>query len=82
MARDHKAEYRARSGYLKAYRRAHKPQDAARARARRALKPKPGMEVDHKDGNPLNNNKSNLQITSRYANRVKGAEKTNRRKTA
>ena len=34
MARDHKAEYRARSGYLKAYRRAHKPQDAARARGR------------------------------------------------
>lgn len=30
-----------------------------------------GKEVDHKDGNPNNNSKSNLQITSRHYNRVK-----------
>ncbi len=31
-----------------------------------------GKEVDHKDGNPKNNNKKNLQIISRSANRKKG----------
>lgn len=30
-----------------------------------------GKEVDHKDGNPRNNSRSNLQILSRHANRVK-----------
>ena len=31
-----------------------------------------GKEVDHKDGNPKNNNKKNLQVMSRRANRQKG----------
>lgn len=31
-----------------------------------------GKEVDHKDGNPMNNAKSNRQILSRTANRRKG----------
>lgn len=31
-----------------------------------------GKEVDHKDGNPKNNSKKNLQIISRKANRQKG----------
>ena len=31
-----------------------------------------GKEVDHKDGNPKNNNKKNLQVMSRKANRQKG----------
>ena len=30
-----------------------------------------GKEVDHKDGNPLNNDRRNLQITSRHFNRTK-----------
>jgi hypothetical protein len=30
-----------------------------------------GKEVDHKDFNPLNNSKSNLQVLSRKANRSK-----------
>ena len=31
-----------------------------------------GKEVDHKDGNPRNNARSNLRVTSRRANRAKG----------
>ena len=27
--------------------------------------------IDHKDGNPLNNKRSNLQVISRHANRSK-----------
>jgi hypothetical protein len=30
-----------------------------------------GKEVDHADGNPMNNNRRNLQIMSRHKNRVK-----------
>ena len=82
MARNYKKEYAQRSEYLKAYRRAHKDKDAARHRARRALKPAAGMEVDHKDGNAMNNNRNNLQIVSRKQNRRKGARKTNAKKSA
>ena len=39
--------------------------------ARKRLKPPKGKEVDHKDGNPLNNKRSNLQVISRHANRFK-----------
>jgi hypothetical protein len=78
MARDWKAEYKARSGYLKAYRRAHKEEDASRHRARRSMGDIPaGYEVDHKDSNPNNNAKDNLRIIPRKANRAKGARKTN-----
>lgn len=31
-----------------------------------------GKEVDHKDGNPRNNSRDNLQVMSRTANRRKG----------
>ena len=78
MARDWKAEYKARSGYLKAYRRAHKAEDASRHRARRSMGNIPaGYEVDHKDSNPNNNAKDNLRIIPRKANRAKGVRKTN-----
>ena len=45
---------------------------AACKKARAKLKPAKGKEVDHKDGNPLNNKRSNLQVISRRANRKKG----------
>jgi hypothetical protein len=79
MARDWKAEYRARAEYLKAYRRKNKDKDASRARARRSLGNIPdGHEVDHKDGNPMNNKRENLKIVPRRTNRAKGARKTNK----
>lgn len=78
MARDWKAEYRARATYLKDYRRKHRKEDAARARARRSMGDIPaGHEVDHKDNNPMNNSKGNLRIVPRKVNRAKGARKTN-----
>ena len=78
MARDWKKEYRDRASYLKEYRRAHRPQDAARARARRSMGNIPsGYEVDHKDNNPMNNSRDNLRIVPRKVNRAKGARKTN-----
>ena len=78
MARDWKAEYKARATYLKDYRRAHKKEDAARHRARRSMGNIPaGHEVDHKDSNPMNNSKDNLRIVPRKVNRAKGARKTN-----
>jgi len=33
--------------------------------------PGDGMEIDHKDGNPKDNSKKNLQVISRHKNRVK-----------
>ena len=78
MARDWKAEYKARAEYLKAYRRKNKDKDASRARARRSMgNIPPGHEVDHKDGNPMNNSRENLKIVPRKTNRAKGARKTN-----
>jgi hypothetical protein len=78
MARDWKKEYKARAEYLKSYRREHRKEDAARARARRSMGDIPsGYEVDHKDNNPMNNSRENLKIVPRKANRAKGARKTN-----
>ena len=36
-----------------------------------------GKEIDHKDSNPKNNNRSNLKCVARRKNRAKGARKTN-----
>jgi hypothetical protein len=48
--------------------------NASRKRARRKMGSCNG-EVDHKDGNPNNNAKSNLRCISRKANRSDGASK-------
>ena len=80
MARDYKAEYAKRAPYLKRYRKANKDKDASRTRARRKMKCGAGKEVDHKDGNPKNNNRENLKCVSRLKNRQKGARKTNRKR--
>jgi hypothetical protein len=48
--------------------------NAARAAAEKSgrVRKGDGMEVDHKDGNPRNNSRSNLQVMTRTANRKKG----------
>lgn len=43
--------------------------DAVKKHGKSKLK---GKEVDHKNGNPKDNSKKNLQIISRKANRQKG----------
>jgi len=76
-ARNYKKEYAARSDKIKAYRKKNKVKDKMRTRARRKMKCGAGKEVDHKDNNAMNNNRSNLKCISRKANRQKGAKKTN-----
>jgi len=60
--------------------------NAARKRARRAaeraglVKPFDGKDVSHKNGNPLDNRPSNLQVESRSANRSYPRTKTARKR--
>jgi len=48
--------------------------NAARAQLKKEGKVRKGdgKEVDHKDGNPMNTRRSNLQVLTRTANRRKG----------
>ena len=39
-----------------------------------------GKDIDHKDGNPMNNKRSNLKVTSKAANRSFPRTKTARKK--
>ncbi len=52
-----------------------KMERAARNKVRRKFmregKVKEGQEIDHVDGNPMNNSPSNLRVVSRHTNRVK-----------
>jgi hypothetical protein len=58
----------------------------ARKRARYALEKGgvvskgDGKDIDHKDGNPMNNKRSNLKVTSKAANRSFPRTKTARKK--
>ena len=70
MARDYKREYAIRSKKSRddrQYRRL-----ARRLMAKKlGLKKIKGKDVDHKDGNPRNNSRSNLRIRSKSSNRSK-----------
>ena len=66
------------SRHWQEYGKKHKPANRSRKKARRLMeragkvRKHDGKEVDHKDGNPNNRRRSNLQIMSRKANRKKG----------
>ena len=66
--RDFKREYKVRS-------QKDKDDRSYRRRARRLLQKKLGIkklkgkDVDHKDGNPRNNSRSNLRVRSKSSNR-------------
>ena len=67
MARDYRKEY---DNYHTSSKQ--KKNRAGRNLARRMMKKKVGIkgkDVDHKDGNPRNNSRSNLRIRSKSANR-------------
>ena len=72
MARNYKKEYREYQGTSK-----QKKNRAKRNAARRKLMATgvahkgDGKDVHHRDGNPQNNARSNLQVTSRKKNRGK-----------
>lgn len=71
--RDYKKEYREYHG-TEEQKEARASRNNARRRMEREGKVRKGdgKEVDHKDGNPLNRSRSNLQVMSRSANRRKG----------
>lgn len=75
-----KEQYQKRKEYLKAYQKKNAAKMASRKRASRKMKCPKGQETDHKDGNAMNNNRSNLRCVSRKANRAKGARKTNKKR--
>jgi len=70
MSRDYKKEYREYHGTPEQIKRR-----AARVKARRYMERNgsarkgDGMDVDHKDGNPLNGHPKNLRMRSPNANR-------------
>lgn len=71
--RDYDKEYKDYHGTA-AQKKARASRNAARAAELKkgTVRKGDGKEVDHKDGNPLNNRPSNRQVMSRTANRRKG----------
>ena len=68
--RDYKDEYR-RYGASEDAKKKRAARNTARRRLERSgrVRKGDGLDVDHKDGNPLNNNSSNIRVRSRSANR-------------
>jgi hypothetical protein len=70
--RDYKKEYRAYHGTKEQLRRRSSRNKARRRLEKDGLVRKgDGKDVDHKDSNPLNNNRSNLRTMSASKNRAR-----------
>tara|TARA_Y100000114_G_scaffold47882_1_gene43644 strand:+ start:1355 stop:1633 length:279 start_codon:yes stop_codon:yes gene_type:complete len=68
--RNYKKEYASYQGKPKVIAKRVSRDAARRAMQKRGLVKKgSGMDVDHKDGNPMNNNKKNLRAISKFKNR-------------
>lgn len=71
-ARDYKKEYRTYQGTREQLRKRSSRNKARRRLEKDGLVRKgDGKDVDHKDGNPLNNSRSNLHAMSASRNRSK-----------
>ena len=68
--RNYKREYASYQGKPNVIAKSVSRDAARRAMQKRGLVKKgSGMDVDHKDGNPMNNNKKNLRAVSKFKNR-------------
>lgn len=81
MARNYKKEYANYQGKPE-QKKKRASRNTARRRAIAAGKVSKGdgKDIDHKDGNPLNNSKSNLRVKSKSANRSFPRTRTARKK--
>jgi len=70
MARDYKKEYANYQGKpAQVKKRASRNSARAKLSAGGAVRKGDGKDVHHKDGNPKNNNRSNLAVTTKAKNR-------------
>ena len=68
--RDYKKEYKSYQGKKEVIEKRVSRDKARRAMQKKGLVKKgSGMDIDHKDGNPLNNSKTNLRVMSKFKNR-------------
>jgi len=68
--RNYKKEYASYQGKPNVITKRVSRDTARRAMQKRGLVKKgSGMDVDHKDGNPMNNSKTNLRAVSKFKNR-------------
>ena len=80
-SRDYRKEYdcyygkKGQPGTWTAIQKLHRKHKTARNKAHRMMKPGKGIDIDHKDHNPLNNSRSNLRKMSVKRNRGKCAKK-------
>ena len=79
--RNYKKEYASYQGKPKVIAKRVSRDTARRAMQKRGLVKKgSGMDVDHKDGNPMNNAKTNLRAVSKFKNRSFARNKNGGRK--